>query len=161
MANIISNKLTMIGSNEKIKELIKKIRGENVLIPCPIDFEKIIPLSNDDPLKVWGCRGNSCLPEFLSGVVPTEDNAVSFYTYWDTPRPVILELSKQYPDFEFEVKYADEFISEDGGIYKLKNGEYLQDIHYEKGSPERQILHKELFPLYFDHVKFAKTGKVD
>ena len=161
MANIISNKLTLIGSDEKVKKCIEKIKGDNVLIPCPIDFEKILPLAGEAPLTVWGCRENSCFPEFLSAVVPTDDKSISFYTYWDTPRPVMIELSKQNPELEFEIKYADEFPQEDGGIYRLKNGKYQKDITFEKDSRKRKSLHKELFPLYFDIANFFKTGKSD
>lgn len=48
---------------------------------------------------------------------------LEFWTAWSTPVPVFRKLSEQYPTLSIEVKYADEDLGCNCGIYTFENGE--------------------------------------
>ena len=62
------------------------------------------------------------------------DNII-FDTAWDTPIRALWELSKQYPDIEINVKFADEDFGNNVGEYTLFNG-HLQTIYKPEFSKE-------------------------
>ncbi len=68
----------------------------------------------------WGTKWNAC--------ESTHDAAagtMAFDTAWSCPKPVLVELSKRFPDAEISVTYADEDIGSNCGTFTLKAGEAI------------------------------------
>ncbi len=57
---------------------------------------------------------------------------IVFETAWSTPFPVILELSLQFRDLLFKLKFADESIGCNCGEYHLLNGEVIYQTEYDE-----------------------------
>lgn len=127
------------------------------------DFEKIItPPNNDayndlpnqqavrnDPehwynwnIKNWGTKWN------ISEVEKESNNTFTFVTAWNGVPKLMLEISNQNPDIEFEYEYADEDTSYNCASYKFKNGEVLETFEPEGGSKEAYELAFKLRPYY-------------
>lgn len=70
--------------------------------------------------KNWGTKWNSSYST-------VDGNSIRFQTAWCTPYPIIDLLSKKYPDLTFNVKYADESIGSNCGVYELKDGQLILD----------------------------------
>lgn len=47
---------------------------------------------------------------------------ISFQTAWSIPMPVLMELSRKYPAITFDIKYADEDLGSNCGMFQLLNG---------------------------------------
>lgn len=128
------------------------------------DFKKVIPPPEN--IEEGGCSGNHaegviCWYEWQTANWDTKwgaydfdpdgkyEKEFSFQTAWSQPAPVIEQLSKMFPDVEFDVKYADEDIGNNLGHYKIKNGEKTWE-HEFKGyvSVEDE---KELFARRIRH----------
>ena len=77
-------------------------------------------------MKNWGTKWNAYDFEYLGG------NGIKFETAWSFPKPVIVALSKHFPDITFSFMYADEDASFNTGEGELLNGEFL-DQYYPKG----------------------------
>lgn len=74
----------------------------------------------------WGTKWNAYDLNRVSS------DTISFDTAWSTPFPVIMSLSEQFPDLRFEVKFADEDLGSNCGVYVLENGVLVKD-HLPKG----------------------------
>ena len=74
-------------------------------------------------IKNWGTKWNS------SNACIVDDNTYEFETAWSTPYEVLVALSKQYPNSEISVDYADENIGNNCGSYVLKNGELINESY--------------------------------
>ena len=69
----------------------------------------------DFAINNWGTKWNAY------DIGEWENNTIKFYTAWTSPFEALIELSKKFPEAEFELKYADEgayFV----GIASIKNG---------------------------------------
>ena len=81
-------------------------------------------------LQNWGTKWGICDSEKQEeyGWEGKEDKEVmyKFQTAWSPPNPIILRMSKLFPDLEFEMRY---FEGGGGfnGIYRCKNGEVQRD----------------------------------
>lgn len=64
----------------------------------------------------WGTKWNGY---DFNQVEPT---IIRFSTAWQCPMPVLVELSKKFPDDEISVEYADEDIGSNCGYFTLKDG---------------------------------------
>ncbi|MEO9629259.1 MAG: hypothetical protein ABJG14_02330 [Sulfitobacter sp.] len=73
--------------------------------------------------EVWGTKWNACHPE------RSEDH-VSFATAWDTPVPVLVALSKLFPDEDIHVEHVDDIYGDPGHV-TLRNGEILDSVGIE------------------------------
>lgn len=74
--------------------------------------------------KVWGTKWNACEPK-----AEPDEGRCSFDTAWSCPEPVLVELSKRFPDDSITVTYADEDIGSNCGTFALKAGQVVeQDI---------------------------------
>jgi len=69
----------------------------------------------DWKINHWGTKWNT-------DDVSADGNNFGFNTAWNTPRLVLIELSKQYPAVEIIVEYADEDLGYNCGVYKILNG---------------------------------------
>jgi hypothetical protein len=84
-------------------------------------------------IKNWGTKWNFCdivLEEENYYENETYDNESElFYTFetaWAPPRPVILAMSKAFPELEFDLKYFEMSMGFNGW-YRVKAGETLDD----------------------------------
>lgn len=133
----------------KREELPERIVDFNLVIPIPDDDDPRITATKSDiggtivgwsmdglsPMdfarKLWGTKWNA-----YSQVLDDRTDRMQFETAWAHPFPVIEALSKNFPDHEIEVKYADEDFGHNLGHYKIKNGEYTFIAEIEDGSDE-------------------------
>lgn len=148
MANFITTKVTV--GKDKIEQVLSKIKGyrENDLgiKEDIVDFEKIIPMPlhifrgdlgqeqkekygkdnwYDWSIEKWGTKWNSW-NLFYSTMY--DKDAFEFQTAWNCPIPVIKQMSKMFPDIEFDIKYSDEDISSrNHGHFIIKDGE-VEDL---------------------------------
>jgi hypothetical protein len=77
----------------------------------------------------WGTKWNA-------DEVWISDNEVSFNTAWCNPQPLLVALSRKYPDIQFDIKFADEDFGHNVGTYILKDGEEIDCYFPEGGSEE-------------------------
>lgn len=124
MPNHILNRIA-IEKQEKYLEVVEFMKSKehsfdfNNLVPMP---EKII-LSmgkNDDwyqwSVENWGTKWNAY-------DIEKWENIIEFQTAWSHPYPVIVAMSKRFPDVTFNIEYADEDIHGDNfGAYQITNG---------------------------------------
>lgn len=67
----------------------------------------------------WGTKWDACETYYAySGKTIN----IGFDTAWNTPAPLFMELSKQYPSLEIYVEYADEDLGSNCGTYSIFNG---------------------------------------
>jgi hypothetical protein len=69
-----------------------------------------------------------------------DGETISFDTAWRTPLSVFVALSKQFPDVEFNVKYADEDFGYNVGEFTLLDGEVIYEDMPEDGSFEAFLM---------------------
>jgi hypothetical protein len=84
--------------------------------------------------KHWGTKWNAC-----DASADVETGTAQFDTAWSCPEPVLVELSKKFPEDSIEITYADEDIGSNCGSFTLKAGEVVSsDIadSYSKQSDE-------------------------
>ncbi|ROT45037.1 hypothetical protein [Pusillimonas sp. NJUB218] len=65
----------------------------------------------------WGSKWNAC-----DSTHNAEDGTARFDTAWSCPEPLLIEVSKKFPDTTIEVMFADEDIGSNCGRFSLKNG---------------------------------------
>ena len=63
----------------------------------------------------------------------TSENSITFDTAWSSPEPIIVELSRKYPEASFKLGYADEDIGSNCGSYICENGEIVEFDEFERG----------------------------
>ena len=76
----------------------------------------------------WGTKWNA-------DEVYISDNEITFNTAWCNPQPLLVALSRKYPDIQFDIKFADEDFGHNTGTYILKNGEEI-DCYFPEGGTE-------------------------
>lgn len=104
-------------------------------------------------INTWGTKWNA-----HSGSVNSD--ITSFQTAWSAPIPVMVELSKQYPDITFEHKYADEDASSNTGCLTYLNGEIISAEFPEHDTPEAWALYIELWGLD-DYYRKLDDGRYE
>lgn len=153
MPNWVKNDVR-IASKQALKDCIKTERrqGEgweedivffdfNEVIPMPKELEstsKLYPINDkkksnkeliekygadnwyDWSVQNWGTKWNT------DNCKKTGVNSVEFNTAWDTPEPVMRELSKKYHT-RVEVYYADEDLGNNCGHYVYDDGDIVED----------------------------------
>lgn len=68
---------------------------------------------------LWGCPGNAEEVDYSPG-----EKRLSFNTRFFHPFPVIVALSRQFPDELFDVSFAEESLGYHAGGYTIRNGQY-------------------------------------
>ena len=172
MANNITNELNFKNCTpERCREILKAIQMDDVGLGS-IDFNKIIPqpeglyMGNLGPkerelykdnnwydwrYQHWGTKWNSY--GYESGVVYNEeDNQIRFETANCSARKIITELSRQYPDVLFELRYADEDFGYNVGEITCSGGEDIEVHLPHGGTLEAQKLAADIigYALEFD-----------
>lgn len=64
----------------------------------------------------WGTKWNASEPQWL------DDCTLMFKTAWGCPVPIFEKMSKEWPDVEFDVLFADEDIGQNCGTISYENG---------------------------------------
>lgn len=68
----------------------------------------------------WGTKWNAY-------EIVIDEDTIEFQTAWSTPLPIFIALSREFPDIEFIIEYADEDIGSNCGSYTLLNGEIISE----------------------------------
>jgi hypothetical protein len=76
----------------------------------------------------WGTKWNA-------DEIHISDNEITFNTAWCNPQPLLVALSRKYPDIQFNISFADEDFGHNVGTYILKDGEEI-DCHFPEGGSE-------------------------
>lgn len=77
-------------------------------------------------LANWGTKWDACKVVPDGGIeceCDEDEITIAFDTAWSTPVPVLVALSKQFPDLVIYVEYADEDLGSNCGTYALFKGE--------------------------------------
>lgn len=74
----------------------------------------------DHARQAWGTKWNACDSSHNA-----EEGTARFDTAWSCPEPLLIEVSKKFPDKTIEVMFADEDIGSNCGQFSLKNGEII------------------------------------
>jgi len=136
------NELTIRGRGG-VMSCLAAIRGEpNKDGPCYIDFERIAPTpANVDWYKWrvgtqknnyedahWGVKWNAAR-SFLGNNATDKKAKIWFDTIWRPPEPIIVELSRQYPQLTFLLKYWE---GEYGfkGVFEVRAEWVIRDRTY-------------------------------
>jgi hypothetical protein len=158
MPNHVTNVLSIISDDKvRVQQIFETIQDDEIG-KYSIDFKKIIPIPHDiyqgelGPtekeiygennwydwnIKNWGTKwGAYAMPSSQSN-----EKTIYFDTAWSTPFPVIVALSKKFPEETFRLAFADEDRGSNLGIVTLKGGEVI-----EQETPQDQS--KEAFKLY-------------
>jgi hypothetical protein len=118
MDSYIRNKLIFKGTEEVMRPFAEELKyGDE-----PLNFNKFIPVADDsEKEEKWGIAKD--FEEF--DWVLWRNGTILEYTF-DTvnaiPLPVYRKLAELYPDKDMEVRYADEDLGENCGIYESPAG---------------------------------------
>jgi hypothetical protein len=72
----------------------------------------------------WGTKWNA-------GNTSRKDNILSFETAWSVAEPILVKLSKLFPELTLQVEYADEDIGSNCGEFELLNGVIMNEKTYD------------------------------
>lgn len=157
MPNHITNMVKMVGSDERVREVLEFIKKDSTndeIFPLgSVDFNKIIPMPEDifkgnlgiDEKKKygeknwydwsvsnWGTKWNAYY--FDTSLV--DENTIRFDTAWSTVPGVIAQLSSIFPDILFILDYADEDFGYNTGCMEFEDGDTIHENIMEGGSDE-------------------------
>ena len=83
--------------------------------------------------RYWGTKWNASEAKVTAYIAGDDTAIIRFQTAWSPPKPVICDLSKQYPDLTIRCEYADEDIGSNCGIYDYANGKITYEKEYSYG----------------------------
>ena len=86
--------------------------------------------------KNWGTKWNA----YGQNGGQKNPSELRFDTAWNPPQPVIEALSKEFPDEEIRVAYADEDTGYNLGVYAMRNGQIVREHPLTEGSLEAENL---------------------
>lgn len=137
MPNWVKNKMFIQGSPAQIDDLLDKCNTDESVF----DFNGIVPMPGDvyrgglgkDEMELypgdlnwydwsvnhWGTKWNACeasITSFVDGELAYA--IISFDTAWSAPIPIFEAVKEQYPDFYISVRYADEDIGNNCGVWE-------------------------------------------
>ena len=92
----------------------------------------------------WGTKWNAYSIESI------DDISIKFQTAWSSPLLVIKTLSKQFPNVEMMIEYADEDFGYNCGRTVFKEGEEITSEQPEGGSVEAYLLAIEIDGMNVD-----------
>ncbi|MBR0419802.1 MAG: hypothetical protein IJI66_11600 [Erysipelotrichaceae bacterium] len=118
MDRYIRNKLIFKGTAEEMKPFVQELKyGDE-----PLNFNKFIPVTDEtEKEEKWGIARDF---EEFDWVLWRNDTILeyTFDTINAIPLPVYRKLAELYPEKQMEVKYADEDLGENCGIYESVAG---------------------------------------
>ena len=140
MANSVINEVRMTGDGDRIKELLHTVKKDSTG-PGSMDFNKIKPMPNhlrgtnegeEWERENWQSKwnANNDWATFHDSI-----DFLIFETPWVGVPGLIMQLAFQFPDIEFEYKFADEELGKNIGHYKfIGNGVF--DLLAKEGIKE-------------------------
>lgn len=180
MANDITNELTFSKcTEERFQEILKAIQIDSVGIGS-IDFDKIIPqptglymedlgpremeLYKDNNWydwrhKHWGTKWNSYGYDREQGI-DEDQNQIRFITANRSAFKIIEELSRQYPDVLFEMRYADEDFGYNTGAISFTAGEVIEANLPKDGTLEAQEFAADVMGIKLEFDIDSASGYV-
>jgi len=127
MPNWVRNKLFIHGPSDKVKKCTLDIASDSE----HISFEKILPRPKDIgdgwydwSVENWGTKWDA------ADTYEDDEGYICFDTAWSTPHELIGTLSERYSDLIFEVKFADEDLGHNCGMYQFKDGDEIEFMSY-------------------------------
>lgn len=158
MPNWVVNKVTFIGSQNKIEKIFEHIKGEDTLI----DFNKIIPMPDyiyrgnlgekerkkygknnwyDWSIEHWNTKWNAT-------DTYRENNSIYYNTAWSPATPIFQKLTQMYPDIDMELQWADEDMGNNIGeaIYEDKELTISEYSGFDGNTEERN----KAWEIYID-----------
>jgi hypothetical protein len=127
MPNWSFNHLQIIGKQDEIDKCLNSVKTKE----SAFDFDAVIPRPENISdwytwnIEHWGTKWNaqpSSGDTIVAERIPTGAE-IWFDTPWTPPVPVLLELSKKFPELEFQLYFTEEWMGE--GLAQFKNGETL------------------------------------
>jgi hypothetical protein len=106
----------------------------NEMLDIKKDLEITVLIGNGFDL---GLGLNTRFRDFYSSYIKNksqDENVLSFETAWSFPEPIFEEIAKSNPDWEFEVRFADEDFGYNTGYAIYKNGKMHKGYAYKGGS---------------------------
>ena len=172
MPNHITNYITFIGNDRRVKGILKEIavpkpvhwqKGNNqsdgygylVWGVGTFDFNSIVqqPENLEDwhswNCANWGVKWNAYYNERISV------NKIKFYTAWSDVLELVIQLSEKYPDVTIEYKHWSEDVGGIVGSYILKAGEVIEENVPKEYSKEAYELIFEIENCYADDFGMA------
>lgn len=88
-------------------------------------------------IKNWGTKWNAweCQLEWDDG----DTKAISFYTAWNAPNPVIKKLAEMFPNVTIEHSWSDEGILSNCGIHRYSDGKLIFSQDTQDEEVQKQI----------------------
>jgi hypothetical protein len=161
MPNHITNRLTIEGDPRLVKFIYGCIKGHgedhidfNQIIPAPA-FSFQMPVGDEEERLCeqfgveswssfnrpnWGTKWNAYSQKRIN------ENTIEFQTAWNAPVIVIDALAAKFPQFKFELRYADEYAGYNTGIIKWEGSERSEVNRPDGGSNEGFEIYLDLNP---------------
>ncbi|MGR5333721.1 DUF1281 family ferredoxin-like fold protein, partial [Photobacterium damselae] len=79
--------------------------------------------------------------------------SIVFFTAWGHPKKIMLAMSKKHPDITFKIRFADEDLGRNCGVYILKDGK-LFDIKLDIANEEAALNYAEAVNLWAEFYDF-------
>lgn len=159
MPNHVMNLVNVsTSSSRELQDIEEFVRGVNENDPSeevPFSFQQIMPcpqellpgedgtspdITSDERQRLtrlyghdgwydwrianWGTKWNCYEHEHEPG-----SNTWDFQTAWNSPENILKYLSGKFPTAIFTVRYADEDLGSNCGIYEIKDGKIISRIH--------------------------------
>jgi len=77
-------------------------------------------------IKNWGTKWGICHSELVEEDYKYEEITYAFDSAWSPPEPIILAMSKKFPELTFRMTYFEQGC-QFNGIYECKAGEVLNE----------------------------------
>lgn len=103
----------------------------------------------DWSIKHWGTKWNNA-PD--TPVWDEKTGCLHFDTAWSMPEPIFKELSRQYPDLNLDVSWADEDIGYNVGNREYKNGKQISEYIPEPGTQEAEEMAFDIKGAYSEEL---------
>ena len=100
-------------------------------------------------IENWGTKWNAYSIDLLP------PNVIRFDTAWSTPEPIIKALSKMFPDYKFEIEWADEDTGYNVGRAVFENGKIISVYQPKGGSKEAYELCFSINPISADYFELV------
>lgn len=112
------NKISNINLNEEsFEQFIQMVKNfKNIGFYNETEFKR----------KEWGTKWNA-YNAFIPKNINEELSQIGFQTAWSTPYNVFIKLSKQFPEEEIKVVFADEDLGSNCGTLVFLNGESIKE----------------------------------
>jgi hypothetical protein len=184
MPNHVTNILRVSGDQKQIRAMFEAIKDDKIGLGS-IDFNKVIPMPEhifrgnlgmaerekygkdnwyDWSISNWGTKWNSYGYDPVYTPKEFDGEHIKFQTAWSYPDPLIVALSKQYPNLQFEVIWADEDFGYNTGKKEYENGEETFCHVPPSGSKEALELASEVHGLNLSEIGYLlneETGEYE